>query len=116
MAQALTKKTTMKRIKVSSVIQVYKVQVTLQNDEVYDVFFRKETATNTIKQEQVFQMQWDEALWTTIPKLVPYSKMYLNTTTRELELYEDVLPHRIPQACTILTYAMFDDKGVLCAQ
>ena len=102
----------MKRIKVSSVIQVYQVQVTLKNDKVYDVFFRKEAATNTIKQEQVFQMQWDEALCTTIPKLVPYSKMYLNTTTRELELYEDKIPHD----CTVLTYEMFDDKGVLCAQ
>ena len=104
----------MKRIKVSSVIQVYQVQVTLKNDKVYDVFFRKEAATNTIKQEQVFQMQWDEALWTTIPKLVPYSKMYLNTITRELELYED--DDRIPHDCTVLTYEMFDDKGVLCAQ
>jgi hypothetical protein len=63
---------------------------------------------------QVFQTQWDDALWTSIPKIIPDSKMYLNTTTKELELYYDVLPHRIPQECTVVTYEMFDDKGVLC--
>ena len=111
------KKTATKALTVKDVIEVrkdYLVHVTLKNngkyeyDEVYDVTFRRDPETDTIQQVNVFQKQWDPQIWSFIPKLVPDSRMYLNTRTNKLELIYDTFSYKVPDECVLMTYEMFD--------
>ena len=89
----------------------YLVQVTFKNGQVYDLVFRRDPTTDTIKQLHIFQQQWDHEAWDTIPKLLYHSKMYLNTETNELEVNDYYIPHHVPRACRLVTYEMFAEVG-----
>ena len=109
---ATRQKKTMKVRNVLECRQDYLVQVTLKNDEIYAVSFRRDPKTEKIEQLHVFQTQWDQKLWSNIPKLIR-DKMYLNTKTNELELYPDFIPNLVPPECTLVTYEMFDHVVLL---